>query len=112
MCKFNLKNDSRRIDPCMVKVIDNLQVFGKIRTLACCCGHGKYPMTLVIDIGLSKRLPLEIFSGKQIERKKKFYKKDKQGYYYIPEVMNALSGESESKSGKNKKLEEIGKSKR
>ena len=29
----------------------------------------------------------ELFSGKLINRKKRFYKKDKEGYYYIPEVL-------------------------
>jgi len=31
--------------------------------------------------------PFELFSGKIIPRKIKFYKKDKQGYYYIPETI-------------------------
>ncbi len=86
MCKFNPKNESRRIDPCMRKVISNLQEQG-IRTLACCCGHGKYPMTIVINIGVTKVIPLEIFSNIVLDRKKKFYKKDKQGYYFIPETL-------------------------
>lgn len=86
MCKGDIKNGDTRIDPCMRNIIKNLQD-QKIKTLACCCGHGKYPMTIVIDIGFSKTLPLEIFSNKQIPRKKKFYKRDKQGIYYIPEVI-------------------------
>lgn len=85
MCKVDIKNGDTRIDPCMRKVIKILQE-QKIYTLACCCGHGKYPMTIVIDIGLSKRIPLEIFSGIQIPRQYKFYKRDKSGRYFIPEV--------------------------
>lgn len=85
MCKWNKWGDTR-IDPCMREVIRNLQKL-KIRTLSCCCGHGKYPMTLIVNIGLSKQLALEIFSGIQIERKKRFYKRDKQRYYFIPEVV-------------------------
>lgn len=91
MCDFNLSNDGRRIDPCMQKVIGNLQSLG-VRTLACCCGHDVYPMTLVVDIGedIGRVVPIEIFSGKVLLRKKKFYKKDSKGRYYIPEVQEEL----------------------
>jgi hypothetical protein len=57
----------------------------KFNILACCCGHGKYPMSIVYEI---PRIGVfELFSGKLIPRKKKFYKKDKDGYYYIPETL-------------------------
>ncbi len=88
MCKFNKWGDTR-IDPCMRKAIKTLNDQG-IQTLMCCCGHGKYPMSIIINIGLSKTLPLEIFSGIQLEGKKKFYKRDKKGIYYIPEVIACL----------------------
>ena len=81
MCKFNSKNDSRVIDSCMIDLIEFLQIHG-IKTLACCCGHGKYPMTIICKWDDKN---FEIISYKIIPRKKKFYKKDKQGYYYIPE---------------------------
>ena len=87
MCKLNKKSGLKRIDPCIKELVKNLKKLG-VRTLSSCCGHGKYPSTLVVDIGFSKILPLEIFSGIQLEGKKYFYKKDKQGYYYIPEVSN------------------------
>ncbi len=92
MCKLNKWGDTR-IDPCMRQAIKNLQELN-VKTLACCCGHGKYPMTIVVDIGWTitnpKTIPLEIFSNAMIERKKKFYKKDKQGYYFIPEALENL----------------------
>ena len=72
----------RKIDGCMSMIIGIMNRNG-IETLACCCGHGKYPMTLIAKI---KGFPVDIFSGIRIPRKKKFYKKDKQGYYYIPET--------------------------
>ncbi|MDP4039850.1 MAG: hypothetical protein Q8P57_04710 [Candidatus Pacearchaeota archaeon] len=53
-------------------------------TYACCCGHGKYPMTIIVKNIKSEFV--EIVSGKKIPRKKRFYLKDKQGYYYIPEL--------------------------
>lgn len=96
MCKFNPKNDSRRIDPCMKDFIEWLG--NKHRTVACCCGHGKYPMTVIVKEivknGLEKDvLYLEIISGTTIPRTKRFYKKDKQGIYYIPEVVNGKKEE-------------------
>ena len=90
MCQFNKSNDGRRIDPCMRKMISNLNQFG-VKTLACCCGHGKYSMTIVADIGVSKTIPLEIFSNICLDhKKKKFYKKDNQGRYFIPETIGRI----------------------
>ena len=73
-----------RTDKCMKPLIEFLW-HKDINTRACCCGHGKYPMTIVVwieDDGF-----YEIVSGIKIPRETKFYKKDKQGYYFIPEVM-------------------------
>ena len=75
-----------RVDGCLPYLISNLNVLG-IRTLACCCGHGRYPLTIVVKTELGN---LELASGFAIHRKKRFYKKDKQGYYYIPEVLNGI----------------------
>jgi len=83
MCKFNPKNDSRRIDPCMKPLMKWLKKEG-YKTFGCCCGHGKYPMTIIMKDKLG--LFFDTVSSKVIPRKKKFYKKDKQGVYYIPEV--------------------------
>lgn len=93
MCKFDKKNGGRRIDPCMIKLITNLNyIFKSIKkaeykVVACCCGHGKYPPSIIIQWGIVDYF-VELFSSKSIKRKKRFYKKDKQGYYYIPEVSN------------------------
>ncbi len=72
----------RKLDNCLAMIVSILNQNG-IQTLACCCGHGFYPMTLIANI---RGFPVEIFSGRRIPRKKKFYKKDKNGYYYIPEI--------------------------
>ncbi len=84
MCKkTQFKYCPSTIDKCMRPI---MKVFGDKRfpTRACCCGHGKYPMTLIMERDGKN---FEFFSGKEIPRKKKFYKKDKQGYYYIPETL-------------------------
>ena len=85
MCKkTNYKTSNTQIDKCLRKFIINLNQITSIKILACCCGHGKYPMSIVAiddydDI-------FEMFSDTSIPRTRNFYKKDKQGYYYIPEV--------------------------
>jgi len=85
MCKLNKKSGLKRIDPCMKEVIRSLKAHGGYKTIACCCGHGKYPMTIVYEGKIGGFF--ELFSGIQIHRTRRFYKKDKQGYYYIPEVL-------------------------
>lgn len=97
MCKFNPKNDSRRIDPCMKEEIKEFNKALKLfkhyldyfKIVACCCGHGKYSKTIILK---SKAELDDVFSyfdhfsGVEIPRTRNFYKKDKQGIYYIPEV--------------------------
>jgi len=102
MCKFNPKNDSRRIDPCIKEFIKWLN--NKHKTILSCCGHGKYPMSVIVKEytkikGQRAIVFREIISGKIIRTKddplksdpKKFYKKDKQGVYYIPEIIEQLN---------------------
>ena len=86
MCKFKLKSGDTRIDPCMKNLIYTLNEIPRFKTLACCCGHKKYAMTVMV---YNKKLDLayEFFSGLVIPREKKFYKRNKKtGIYYIPEV--------------------------
>ncbi len=86
MCvKKQFKYCPSGIDPCMKELIDSLRRLG-VQTLSCCCGHGEYKMSVVVDFGFSKVLPVEIFSGIELPRKKRFYRRDGKGYYYIPEV--------------------------
>ena len=91
MCKKKqFKYCPSEIDKCMRKMIENLNIlFPKnIKTIASCCGHGIYPMTIVVKNTMWKEgeCNFELFSGKYIPRKRNLYKKDKKGYYYIPEV--------------------------
>ena len=88
MCKLNKKNAERRIDPCLREQIKRLDNFldGKWTSVASCCGHGKYKKTIVIINVISGEI-IDMISGKSIPRKTKFYKKDKQGFYFIPEVL-------------------------
>ncbi len=88
MCKWNKWGDTR-IDPCMrdcIKMINRI-LLPIYETKSCCCGHGIHSKTVVIGLKKGGEQCFELFTGKIIPRKKKFYKKDKQGVYYIPEVI-------------------------
>lgn len=66
-----------------------LYLIGGYVPVASCCGHGKYPSTLLIK---SNGVVIDFFSGNIIPRKRNFYKKDKQGYYFIPETLKQTKG--------------------
>jgi hypothetical protein len=52
-------------------------------TKACCCGHSKYSRTVIVE---KKGKTFEFFSKKPMTRIKRFYKRDSEGVFYIPEV--------------------------
>lgn len=75
-----------RIDKCMKEFMISLNNL-EIKTVSCCCGHRKYPMTIIAKIGDEF---FELVSGKMIDRTRNFYKRDKEGFYFIPEVSNEM----------------------
>lgn len=83
MCKHT-KNSSRRIDPCIKNLIKELKKLG-LNIKGCCCGHKKYPLTIVVERADKTRY--DLVSNVEIPRRKKSYKRDKEGYYYIPETL-------------------------
>lgn len=87
MCKkTNYQSSNTRVDECIRSLIKYLNVCD-YKTVASCCGHGKYPVTVVIRWMLNgKPMYNELFTGKIIHRSRRFYKKDAEGYYFIPEV--------------------------
>jgi len=72
-----------RVDGCMAEHIVHLNSIG-IETLGCCCGHGRYFRTVVIRE--KNGIVRELHSGVIIPRKRRFYRTDADGYYYIPEL--------------------------
>lgn len=83
MCK---KIKHNRIDKCMKDLIKYLNN-ANIPTIACCCGHRRYPKTIIVRVHPNcGNNPIELLTMTEIPRKRKFYKRDKKGYYYIPEV--------------------------
>lgn len=78
-----------RIDKCIRGFVNKLNSLG-IEILACCCGHNRYPMTIIYKNKSNDCLDGNIYdlvSGGGIPRKRNFYKRDKQGYYYVPECV-------------------------
>jgi len=76
-----------RVDSCLSVLVRLLNDNPDAKTLASCCGHGKYHPSIVVRIkGFD--FPIELFSGVVMwRRKKRFYVKDKEGFYYIPETI-------------------------
>jgi len=95
--EFHLDDWKFKVDSCMKNIIWFLNNHG-CKTLGCCCGHGKYPMTIIYESPSEKRW--ELFTGVEIPRKKRFYLTDKEGYYYIPEITTPKT--STGKSGAKK----------
>jgi len=83
MCKW-CKSGANRIDPCMRETVKELGWKG-YKVLACCCGHGKYKPSIVVTDHYNSAI-WELISWLIIPRKKRFYKKDSEGVYFIPEV--------------------------
>ena len=83
------KKPSSRIDRCMTNLIDRMDGCENLQTIASCCGHGRYPMTIVARNQFGGIY--EVMSDVPLRStQKKFYKRDMDGYYYIPEVLRHL----------------------
>jgi hypothetical protein len=75
-----------RVDACLkplIPFVDSL--LNNCDLVACCCGHGRYPMTILGKYRSDGRVR-ELLSGTDIPRKRNFYRKDKDGFYFIPEL--------------------------
>ena len=90
MCKAKRykRIPNTRIDKCMIRLIDLINICTKYKTVSCCCGHKKYPMTVILRT--KSGYLFELFSNAVIPRKRNIYTRDKQGYYYIREVQESI----------------------
>jgi len=88
MCeKKQFKYCPSEIDECMTDCVNTLECMSlqsNVKSYGSCCGHGRYSKTIVMGNKAGTRW--ELLTGILIPRKKKFYKKDSRGYYFIPEV--------------------------
>ena len=90
---------ARRIDPCLVKIVSSINKAwkGTYKTVASCCGHGKYTPTVIV-YDLKRDRYFDWFTKKEVSHKgktkKMFYTKDGKGkgdHYFIPGVSVLLS---------------------
>ena len=75
-----------KVDRCIAPLVAMLNLNG-IQTVGCCCGHNEYKPSIMIKKG---KKVFDLFSGEVVLRKRRYYKTDKQGYYYIPEVVDGF----------------------
>lgn len=85
-----------RVDACISELITSLNENG-IETVACCCGHGKYPVTILYRHKSNDAINGKIFDfcsqwGVSSRAKKRWYRRDKQGLFFIPEVQDKQNG--------------------
>lgn len=86
MCE-KLPYNNPRIDTCLIKEIEEINKAKKVRTLASCCGHGKYTKTIVVKERENGNI-FEYFTKISLNFKKRnrYYKRDNEGFYYIPGI--------------------------
>lgn len=109
MCeKIITKGSAREVDPCLVDEINKLKTVKwnkKFQSIMSCCGHNRYSKTLIV-MNRGSGYVFEWFSGISLIRSKRrnsrapYYKRDKEGYYYIPEVEQCKSGKKDWKDHK------------
>ena len=92
MCKKCKPTGCRRIDKCMKRLCEFIDVNTQYEVLGSCCGHGKYAPSIIVRLvyaqGQYHNCVKELISGETIPRTRRFYKKDKRGFYFIPEVVD------------------------
>ncbi|MEA3248408.1 MAG: hypothetical protein U9Q73_01755 [Nanoarchaeota archaeon] len=78
---------NRKVDDCLVDIVNKINSNPNYRTLACCCGHGIYPTTIVVKDkkGHIFEWFTKIWLGKR--KRNRYYKSDSEGFYFIPEVI-------------------------
>jgi hypothetical protein len=95
MCKKIITEGSaRNIDPCLEKELEQIKTpyfQKKFEIKMSCCGHGKYSKTLIVQNRGSKCIfewfsVIRLSGTKRGDSRAPFYKRDPEGYYYIPEV--------------------------
>lgn len=90
MCQ-KLPYCARTIDPCIRDEITLIRWnHPELKMMLSCCGHNRYSKSLIV---FNKKLNIvfEFFSGIVLShgkrKSRKYYQKDMEGYYYIPELM-------------------------
>lgn len=85
-------NRTVKVDGFMTNIITALGLT-HYKTLACCSGRGKYPVTIFVKDVLGI---FDLISGRAISRKKRFYFKDDRRFYYLPETICIINKKSQA----------------
>ena len=84
--KIEIGDKTVKVDWCLRHLLVAINT-GSLETLGSCCGHGIYSMTIVCrNKHMDDDYIFEVLSGIPIPRKRRFYEKDRKGFYYIREV--------------------------
>ena len=91
MKEVAIEGKSISVDSCIADHVKriNEEHKGSLITLGCCCGHGKYPSTIVVK-GLISGIICEFFSNIVIPRTRNLYYKDNEGIFHLPEVQDRV----------------------
>ena len=67
------KTSNTQIDKCMRNFIKIFKTNDVVDVLACCCGHGKYPMSVIVKFKVKSDLlrPFELFPEQEKEYKRR-----------------------------------------
>lgn len=88
-----------RIDECLRPFVKCLNAQDTFRTVASCCGHDKYPATIIFEDVTNgkvyewhseKELPRIAKELQKQPRGRKIYQKDAEGYYFLPESSKVI----------------------
>lgn len=90
ICKLD-NGKQFRVDGCIRNMVYLLNNNG-IQTVGSCCGHNRYTLSIIYRTShMGVETFHELISGVKIPRKRNFYVKDKDGFYYIPEALEVLN---------------------
>lgn len=73
------------IDSCIADIVDVINKSGRFHTLGSCCGHGIYPVTIVVRDALFPQMAMDYATRIPIPRKRHFYRRDASGIHFLPE---------------------------
>nr|MDO8114951.1 hypothetical protein [Candidatus Sigynarchaeota archaeon] len=85
MCD-KLRYENPRIDRCLVEAIEQINAGGEFHTIASCCGHGRYPPTIIVR---DRNGHYYEYVSKQLVDKAKrhrYYRRDPFGFYYVGQI--------------------------
>ena len=87
MKEIIIDGKSISVDSCIAESVNyiNTELSKTFKSLGCCCGHGKYPKTIVV-VELRTGEHFEYFTGTPIPRSRNLYYKDEEGIFHLPEV--------------------------